>query len=156
MTPRRGGLAAARCGSGLLVLLALLAAARGGEAATVPVRAEVILASNQGTGVDERLSKIAKQLAEAFKGYSRYDLVSTHSGDAQVAQPWRAALPGERTLEVTPTAVSEGSYLLQVRVLGPTGQQAMSSNVRLPPGKIVFIGGPPHAPGVLIIALSAQ
>ncbi len=155
MTNGRGGLAALRCGAVPLVLLALLGAARAGDAATVPVRAEVILASNQGAGTDPRLGQVAKQLGEAFK-YSRYELVSTHAGDAQMAQPWRAALPGERMLEVTPTGVGEGNYYLQVRVLGPKGEPLVSSNVRLRPGGIVFIGGPPHAPGVLIIALSAQ
>lgn len=138
----------------LFLLLGLVGVARG-EAATVPIRAEVILASNQGTGMDDRLGPVARQLSKAFK-YSRYDLLSTHGGDAQVAEPWRAALPGGRTLEVTPTAVSEGSYHLQVRVLSSKGEQLMNSSVRLRPGGSVFIGGPPHAPGVLIIALSAS
>ena len=105
-------------GAGPLLLLTLLAAPRGGAAATVQIRADVILASNQGTGVDERLGAVAKQLGDAFK-YSRYELQSSPSGAAQLGQPWQAALPGGRTLEVTPTAIAEGNYVLQVRVLGP-------------------------------------
>ena len=139
----------------LLMLLAILAAARAGDAATVQLRADVILASNQGTGTDERLGPVAKQLSEAFK-YSRYELVATPGGAAQVAQPWQTSLPGGRILEVTPTAMTEGNYHLKVRVLGPKGEVVMNSAVRLRPGGTVFIGGPPQAPGVLIIALSAS
>ncbi len=51
-------------GTGLLFLLALAAAPRGGEAATVQIRAHVILASNQGTGIDER------RIAESGTGTS--------------------------------------------------------------------------------------
>ncbi len=142
-------------GAGPFLLLALLAAPRGGAAATVQIRADVILASNQGTGIDERLGAAAKQLGDAFK-YSRYELQSSPSGAAQLGQPWQAALPGGRTLEVTPTAIAEGNYVLQVRVLGPKGDPVMTSSVRLRPGGSVFIGGPPHPPGVLIIALSAS
>ena len=141
--------------AGLTILLGLLATARPGEAATVSLRAEVILASNQGTGTDERLGPVAKQLNDSFK-YSRYELLATPAGDAQVSQTWRAPLPGGRTLEVTPTAVAEGNYQLQVRVLGPKGEPVMTSSVRLRPGGTVLIGGPPNPPGVLIIALSAS
>ncbi len=140
---------------GPALLLVLLAAARSGHAATVSLRAEVILASNQGAGTDQRLSPVAKQLSDSFK-YSRYELLATPGGDAQLAQTWRTSLPGGRTLEVTPTAVVEGNYQLQVRVLGPKGDAVMTSSVRLRPGGTVFIGGPPNPPGVLIIALSAS
>ena len=141
--------------AGLAIVLGLLAAARPGQAATVSIRAEVILASNQGAGTDERLSRVAKQLGDSFK-YSRYELLSTPAGDAQLSQTWRAPLPGGRTLEVTPTSVAEGTYQLVVRVLPPRGDPLMTSIVRLRPGGTVFIGGPPHPPGVLIIALSAS
>jgi hypothetical protein len=155
MPARRNRRAMALRGVGPLMLLTLLAAAREGEAASVQIRADVILASNQGTGTDDRLGAVAKQLNDAFK-YSRYELLSSPAGAAQVQQPWQAALPGGRTLEVTPTAIAEGNYVLQVRVLGSKGEPLMSSSVRLRPGGTVFIGGPPHPPGVLIIALSAS
>ena len=142
-------------GACLTLALALLAPARPGEAATVSIRAEVILASNQGTGTDERLGPVAKQLGDSFK-YSRYELVAAPGGEAQVAQTWRTPLPGGRTLEVTPTAVADGNYTLQVRVLGPKGEALITSSVRLRTGGTVLIGGPPHPPGVLIIALSAS
>jgi len=143
-------------GAGLFILLlGLLVAARGGEAATVAIRAQVVLASNQGTGTDDRLGAVAKQLGEAFK-YSRYELVASYAGTPQVAQAWQASLPGGRTLEVTPTAIAEGTAVLQVRVLGPKGEPLMNSSVRLPAGRTVFIGGPPQSPGVLIIALSTS
>ncbi len=151
----RSGRAAALAWAGLIMVLALLAAVRPGEAATVSIRAQVILASNQGTGTDERLGPVARQLSDSFK-YSRYELIATPAGDAQVSQTWRTSLPGGRTLEVTPTAVAEGNYQLQVRVLGPRGEPVMTSSVRLRPGGTVFIGGPPNPPGVLIIALSAS
>jgi len=145
-------------GAGLFFLATLAIAAGGSEAAaaTITIRAQVILASNQGTGTDERLIPVAKQLSEAFRGYLRFELISTHSGDGQLGQPWRAALPGDRMLEVTPTSVAERNYQFQVRVLNPKGEPLMNTSVRLGPGRPVFIGGLPHPPGILAIALSAQ
>ena len=155
MATRSVVLAVRPIGAVVLCLLAFVAVERTAAAATVPLRATVIAASNQGAGIDEKLGTLVKQLNEAFK-YSKYDLVGNHGGDAQVGQAWKASLPGNRTLEVTPTAVADGQYKLQVRVLGPTGEPVMTSNVNLRPGGTVLIGGPPHPPGVLIIALSAS
>ena len=140
---------------GPLVFLAVVGFARSGEAATIPMHARVILASDQGSGTDSGLKDIEKQLDSAIKRH-RYELLAAHRWEAQLAQAWRASLPGDRGFEVTPTAIAEGEYNLQVRVLAANGQLLMSTNVRFRSGGIVFIAGPPHGPGILVITLSAQ
>lgn len=125
----------------------------------VGLRAQVILASNQpgpgGAGSDARLGALIGELRKVF-GYSRYELLETLQGSAGLNQPWRPALPGGRALEVTPTAVRAGQVSLQVRVLGPGGEQLMASTVTLRGGQTILVGGPPHQSGVLIIALSGS
>jgi hypothetical protein len=138
-----------------LAFLVLVGAVRSGEAATIPLHARVILATDHGSGTDAGLKDIEKQLDSAIKR-RRYELLATHRWEAQLAQPWRASLPGDRSFEVTPTAIAQGDFNLQVRVLASGGQLLMSTNVRLPSGRIVFIAGPPHGPGILVITLSAQ
>jgi hypothetical protein len=139
----------------MLMLLGLPAHAAGGEGVTIPIHARVILASDQGSGMDPALKDIEKQLEGAIKR-SRYEMLATHRWVAQLARPWRATLPGDRSFEVTPTAISQDNYNLQVRVLASNGQLLMSTNVRFRSGGSVFIAGPPHGPGILVITLTAQ
>ena len=141
--------------SGLIasVILSLCASAVYPQA-TVPLRAQVIYAANQPGGVDSRLGTLAGELQKTFR-YSMYQLLDSPQGTVPLNQPWRATLPGNRSLEIVPTAIQEGQYSLTVRVLGPTGQSLVNTAVRLRAGATVLVGGPTHEAGVLIIAISA-
>ncbi len=121
---------------------------------TVPLRAQVIYAANQPGGVDNRLGSLVAELQKTFR-YSMYQLLDAPQGSAALNQPWRAALPDGRSLEIVPTAIQDGQYSLTVRVLGPGGQALVNTAVRLRGGATVLVGGPTHQAGVLIIAISA-
>lgn len=125
-----------------------------GAQATVPLRAQVIYAANDPGGVDSRLGSLAGELQKTFR-YSMYQLLDAPQGTAALNQPWRASLPGSRSLEIVPTAIQDGQYTLTVRVLGPAGQALVNTSVRLRSGATVLVGGPTHQTGVLIIAISA-
>lgn len=121
----------------------------------VALRAQVIYAANEPGGVDTRLGNLAEELQRTFR-YSMYRLLEAPQGSAALNQSWRVGLPGDRTLEVVPTAIQGGQYNLTVHVLGPGGQALVNTQVRLRSGgPPVSVGGLPHEKGVLIIAISA-
>jgi hypothetical protein len=122
---------------------------------TVALHAQVIYAANEPGGVDARLGNLAESLQKTFR-YSMYQLVDAPRGSAVLNQMWRTALPDNRWLEITPTAIQEGQYSLTVRVLASSGQPSVNTVVRLRRGSTVLVGGPSHQKGVLIIAISAN
>jgi hypothetical protein len=114
----------------------------------------VIYAANEPGGVDSRLGSLAGELQKTFR-YSRYELLDSPQGSAALNQGWRTALPGDRSLEITPTAIQGDQYTLTVRVQTSGGQALVNTRVRLKPGRTVLVGGPTHQKGVLIIAITA-
>ena len=159
--PRRA--AGGRAGLRPLIagLLAAGSAALAGAAQAqgpLTFQAHVILASNQGQGVDKAIEGIGGELQKIFR-YSRYQLLTRVSGRAVLKEPWRAALPGGRTLEVTPLAVQDGLWQVGVKILrgsGPSQESLLTSTVKLRSGGSVLLAGPPHDQGILVIALSAH
>jgi len=139
----------------LMVLLGVLtlpvvAAGQG----VVPLKVQVIYAANEPGGVDSRLGSLAGELQKTFR-YSKYELLDSPQGSAPVNQGWRTALPGGRSLEITPTAIQGDEYSLTVMVQGPGGQSLVNTRVKLKAGRSVLVGGPTHQKGVLIIAITA-
>ncbi|HWU37890.1 MAG TPA: hypothetical protein VN203_09550 [Candidatus Acidoferrum sp.] len=121
--------------------------------ATVPFRIQVIYAANEPGGVDNSLGGLADDLQRTFR-YSMYRLLDSPHGSAALNQAWVTSLPGDRRLEIVPTAIQEGQYSLTVRVLAPAGQAVVNTSVRLKSGATVLVGGPTHQKGVLIIAIT--
>ena len=122
------------------------------------LQAHVILASNEGQGVDKAIEGIGGELRKIFR-YSRYQLLSRASGRAALKEVWRAPLPGGRRLEVTPLAVQDGLWQVGVKILrgsGPSEEGLLTSTVKLRSGGSVLLAGPPHDQGILVIALSAH
>jgi hypothetical protein len=134
---------------------ALVALPDAGWGQTVALHAQVIYAANQPGGVDTRLGNLAESLQKTFR-YSMYQLVDAPRGTTALNEVWGTALPDNRRLEITLTAIQDGQYSLTVRVLGSGGQPALNTAVRLRRGSTVLVGGPAHQKGVLIIAISAS
>jgi hypothetical protein len=122
---------------------------------TVSLQVQVIYAANEEGGVDSRLGSLAENLKKTFR-YSRYELLDAPKGSAALKEVWRTALPDNRSLEITPTAITDGQYSLTVRVLLSDGKAPVNTVVRLRRGSTVLVGGPSHQKGVLIIAISAS
>jgi hypothetical protein len=137
----------------LVIILAAPSSTLQAQAA-VSLRVQVIYAANEPGGVDSRLGGLAAELQRTFR-YSRYQLLEAPQGTAALNQAWQASLPGNRRLEIVPTAIQGGQYSLTVRVLGPGGQAQINTAVRLRSGATVLVGGPTYQKGVLIIAISA-
>lgn len=123
--------------------------------ATVSLRIQVIYAANEPGGVDSRLGGLAGDLKRTFP-YSMYQLLDAPQGSAALNQSWATSIPGDRRLEIVPTAIQGGQFSLTVRVLGPAGQALVNTAVRLRGGgPPVLFGGWTHQKGVLIIAITA-
>lgn len=162
-TPARPRPAPGRAGLRPLIagLLAAGSAAFAGTAQAqgpLTLQAHVILASNEGQGVDKAIEGIGEELRKIFR-YSRYQLLSRASGRAALKEPWRTPLPGGRTLQATPLAVQDGLWQVGVKILrgsGASEESLLTSTVKLRSGGSVLLAGPPHDQGILVIALSAH
>jgi hypothetical protein len=75
--------------------------------------------------------------------------------EVPVGATHRAAVPGDRQLELTAEGVVEKAVRLRVRLVRG-GFTEVRTNVEAPPGQPTVIGGPRHGDGVLIILLWAQ
>ena len=67
----------------------------------------------------------------------------------------RAALAGDRQLELTPEGMGQKAVRLRVRLVRG-GFTEVRTNVEAPAGLPTVIGGPRHGDGVLIILLWAH
>jgi RNA polymerase sigma-70 factor (ECF subfamily) len=105
-----------------------------------------------GCGTQLRLR--LPRLQEVF-GYSHYEPMSAFETIMPVGTAQRFALPGGRELVIHPLAIRPPVVRVALKVLrGPLAEIATVMDV--PPRRPAYIGGPPHGPGVLIIAIRSR
>ncbi len=152
----------------LLVLLSFLRPFDLAAAPTVTLQAPVFLATNQPTAApDPGLTTLIAQLRQALP-YANFQLLGAPSGRASLGQSWRTELPGGevpggRILELTPTAIEQGTIQLQARIVQtrliqgkPLSELLVNTTLRLLSRGTVVIGGPAYQSGVLVIVISAS
>ena len=124
----------------------------------VAFQVRVIHATKQPKGIDGRLAGLAKEIQELQKtfGYTTFQLLDALRGSAPLAQPWKTAIPGNRSLEIVPAASEGGHHTFTVRFVRSNGQVLVNSQVRLKSGATVFVGKVPHQDGDIYIAISAD
>jgi len=107
-----------------------------------------------GCGAPVRLTPWIPRLREVF-GYSSFEPMSAFETTMPVGTMQRFALPGGRELHIQPLAVRVPIVRMAVKIYrGPVSEVATVMDV--PPRRPTLIGGPPHGPGVLIIAIRAR
>ncbi len=112
------------------------------------------LAPGGGCGTPVRLQPWIPRLREVF-GYSTYQPMSAFETTMPLGMLQRFALPGGRELQIQPLIVRPPIVRIAVRILrGPMTEIATVMDV--PPRRPALIGGPPHGPGVLIIAIRSR
>jgi hypothetical protein len=130
------------------VLAALLLALPALAESRVSLLAEVVQASNEGTGVDPGLEKMREQFAKSGISYKSYRRLSEQPLQLALGKPAEVKLPNGKAATLT---------LLSVK-----GSQSQVS-VSLPPlhttytlGRegSVYLQAGPHGPGVLILVLT--
>jgi RNA polymerase sigma-70 factor (ECF subfamily) len=107
-----------------------------------------------GCGREVRLRPWVPRLREVF-GYSTFDLISAFEATMPIGLAQRFALPGGRELELQPTAVRPPVVRLLVKVKRGSIPE-LTTLMDVPPRRPALIGGPPHGPGVLIIAIRSR
>ncbi len=147
----------------LVVLLSLLVALAPTIAqAQRPVRfgARVLLAGDgpppatvkaNPEGPDERLERFLPRLRQLLR-YSYYTSVDRYRAEVSVGTTQKWALPGDRTLEVTPDRVEDNTVYMRFRLLRG-GVAEVSTNIQASRGNPAVIGGPKWENGVLIIVV---
>lgn len=107
-----------------------------------------------GCGAQVRLQPWVPRLQEVF-GYSHYEPMSAFETIMPVGMAQRFALPGGRELVIQPLAIRPPVVRVAVKILrGPLVEIATVMDV--PPRRPALIGGLPHGPGVLIIAIRSR
>ena len=148
----------------MLVVLLLVLGAAGVLALAAPATAQaqgpivrfsvqVLLASDteatSAAALPEELQQLIPRLQQLFR-YKQYQILNQYRGQAPVGGTQRWAVPGERTLEISPGQASGDSARLEVRLQRGSVME-LSTTMRMNTGAPVVIGGPRHADGVLIV-----
>lgn len=120
---------------------------------SVQVTIGTILASNQNDEFDAKLKSMEKQL-RVLK-YRSYRLLKDETQNV----PWRGnksfEIPGGRSLTVTPQEFQNNRIALKVR-LTERNKPLLDTTVTVPnKGNFLYLGGPPHEGGTLVLSISA-
>ena len=118
-------------------------------AAGVTVQVRIILASNDGSGVDPALGGLAAKLSR-FK-FNSYKLLSVKSIAVEPPGGGSVPLPGGKTLQITKTKRAKKRVIMNVSVA-----DVVSTRVSLKKNGNVILGGIDHGGGELILAISAK
>jgi hypothetical protein len=137
----------------LLAALACIAAMPLGAHADegrVQVRITVIHASNDGEEVDPRLEELRRQLS-AFN-FTAYRVLDVHRRRLDFEEEATFSLPGDRTLTITPLQRDREGHLRVRLKLG----DLVDTTYSIAEGATLIVGGPRHAGGHLVLAVSQK
>jgi hypothetical protein len=137
-----------------LVLLPIAHAVDTAPEAPVAVDVGVVVASNEGHTVDPALTSIRNQLHSMFN-YTSYQLVDRLKRTLPVGETGDFALPGNRSIRVTPVPAKENKVRLAVQLM-EAERNLLTTTLGLSRGGMVLVGGPPYRKGVLILIISAE
>lgn len=121
--------------------------------AQIPTRLRVIEASNVGGTIDPSLKELHSQLDSLFK-YTSYRLLRDERLHLTLNQTTLLSIHPGRSIEITPLKFQANTAELRVKIKREK-TDILDTQVRLPPGRTVLIGGPKHGEGVIILAFSS-
>lgn len=122
--------------------------------AQVKVRLKIIQASNVGSNIDSSLKNMHSQLGSLFN-FTSYRLLKDETLSLSPNRNVSIPVHKETGIEITLLGQRRETAELRVRIRRDQ-KDILNTQVRLSPGRTVFIGGPQHGEGVAILALSAQ
>ena len=144
-----------------LLLLLLTAAILGGQAGStwagdpkVKIVIKTVLASQDSTSFDPRISALIRKLQSVFR-YSSYRLLSEKSMLLDFGETGTFSLPGDRRLKITPKRITGNRAELEFLIFKKTRQIVKSRVQVLNHGSIV-VGGPEHGGGFLLFDISSS
>lgn len=133
-----------------LACIAAAPAVASADEGRVHMRVTVIHASNDGDEVDPRLEELRRQLS-AFN-FTAYRILDIHRRRLEFQQQASIALPGDRTLTVTPLTRDREGHLRVRLAIG----DLIDTTYTIAEGASLIVGGPRHDGGHLILAVSQR
>lgn len=126
----------------------------GGAPGPGPGEDALDVAPGGGCGQPMRIRPWVPRLQQVF-GYASYEPISAFETIMPLRLLQRFALPGGRELEIEPLDARGQVVWLSVKIKR-AGVAEIATVLAVPPRRPALIGGPPHGPGVLIIALRSR
>ena len=120
----------------------------------VKIEIKTVLASQSNQGVDGRLGAMTRELNSVFK-YSSYQLLGQNRMVLALNETGRAALPGNRSLAITPTRIIGNRVELKLAIFQKKRQQFNTVFQLLNRGSMI-VGGPRHNQGHLLFNISGE
>jgi hypothetical protein len=140
-----------------ILFLAVVFGAGAAEAAapgSVAVDIGVVAASNEGTSIDPALSALRTKLQSMFT-YTSYKMLDRMKRTLAVGEAGDFALPGGRSMRVTPVPAPDKKVRLAVQIT-EGGRSLLTTTLGLSRGGMVLVGGLPSPSGVMILMISAE
>ena len=136
----------------LLLLAATLLTApvgqvRAGEP-VVKIVVKTVLASQDSTPVDPRISALTQKLQSVFR-YSSYRLISEEKMHLRIGKTGTVSLPGDRMLKITPLRITGNRADLQLLIFKQE-RQIIKSRIQVLNHGSITVGGPEHKGGFLL------
>ena len=115
---------------------------------TVKIVVKTVLASQDSTSIDPRISDLTRKLQSVFR-YSSYRLISEENMHLRIGETGTVSLPGDRRLKITPLRVTENRAELQLLIF-KNERQIIKTRIQVLNHGSITVGGPEHQGGFLL------
>ena len=136
----------------LLLLMATLLCGQVGQIRAaepaVKIVVKTVLASQDSTPVDPRISALTQKLQSVFR-YSSYRLISEEKMHLRIGKTGTVSLPGDRMLKITPLRITGNRADLQLLIFKQE-RQIIKSRIQVLNHGSITVGGPEHKGGFLL------
>ena len=115
---------------------------------SVKIVVKTVLASQDSTSVDPRISTLTQKLQSVFR-YSSYRLISEESMHLRIGKTGTVSLPGDRMLKITPLRITGNRAELQLLIFKQE-RQIIKSRIQVLNHGSITVGGPEYKGGFLL------
>ena len=114
----------------------------------VKIVVKTVLASQDATSVDPRISALTRKLQSVFR-YSSYRLINEENMLLRIGETGTVSLPGDRMLKITPLRITGNRVELQLLIF-KNERQIINSRIQVLNHDSITVGGPEHKGGFLL------
>jgi hypothetical protein len=141
--------------AGSLVALVCVLGMRAASADEVVLHVRTVLATEDGSDFDSRLTSYRRQLRGLFH-FNSYRLVKSEDRQCPFGRSNNFEIPGGRFLEVLPVAFKEDRLRLRVLLIEGTNPPPLDTDFTVPNRGNIWVGGPRNPDGALLISISVE
>lgn len=122
----------------------------------VALRVRTVLATDSGAESDSRLDQRQREQLDGLFRYKSYRLVKEEQRRCTWGSPNSFEIPGGRYLQVLPIGYKGDRVKLKVMLIEGTNPPPLDTDFSLPNHGNIWVGGPKHPDGVLLISIGAE